>query len=528
MNGKDIILQRLRNNKNIKKYRFLGNELQNKVFDLLSSKYLTYRINELNFVFPTIKFNKTRADIEKKIKPDWMSQSSFNHLIKIKPDLKFKKELESTISKYDKRTWKYFSNFIHFCDENEVSLLKKGQNCLYLVKNLISGKLVDGTEFRAPFAFNEVEKLEIDYQSGKVIIKPSNKILINVPFISWVGNKLNYETETLIRNINSVSIEQDYISEFLEIYKKLQIKIDKKYFGNIPNQLKFCREDISIKDVENVALHESLHLVCALHYGFDVDMVDINKENDVMGQVWVSANNNDANLENIITLTIAPYLNSKKDITYQYISEHMEVPDFVDICKNLDRLTAIIDEKQNIFNKCFINAGDIAKKYDKQIQTFLKVLIEKKTLTNDEILTIWDGQDINIESPKNELKFEPNKFVVEEVRLLVSCPEISELEIFKDVEEILKKTQFIENLLNSNLNKKPTNKIDESKIAWGFKADFSQQKAVYDTLLNENSIIQGPPGTGKTQTILNIISNAVTNNKRVLVVAEKNYSSSSN
>lgn len=523
MNGKDIILQRLRNNKNIKKYRFLGNELQKQVIDLLSSKYEFYKIDELNFKFPTIKFNKARNDIENRIKPVWLSQSLFNHLIKIKSNkFKFEKELKTLLKKYDDRTEKYFGNFVYFYEKNYSFFQTKGQNCLYLVKYLISGKLEDGTEFRAPFAFNEIEDLKINHQSGEIIIKPSNKIIINVPFISWVGNKLNYETENLIRNINSVSIEDDYISEFLGVYKKIKIDVDKKYFNDIkPNQLKFCRENISIKDCKNVAYHESLHLVCALHYNFDVDTVDINKENDVMGQVWFSAENDDANLENIITLLIGPYINAK-DISYEYISDHQEEQsDFVEICRNLDILTTNISEKKTIFNKCFLNAKDLAKKYDKQIKIFSKVLIEKKTLTNDEIISIWDGQDIEIDFKQNELKFESNKFVIEEVRLLILCPEISELDIFKDVEEIFEKSKFIENLLDSDFNKLPTKRIDESKIAWGFNADFSQQKAVYDTLLNDNSIIQGPPGTGKTQTILNIISNAIANNKKILVVAEK-------
>src|SRR5690606_9337527 len=50
----------------------------------------------------------------------------------------------------------------------------------------------------------------------------------------------------------------------------------------------------------------------------------------------------------------------------------------------------------------------------------------------------------------------------------------------------------------------------------------SQQKAV-DTAFNNNlSVIEGPPGTGKTQTILNIIANAVMNGQSVAVVSSNN------
>lgn len=50
----------------------------------------------------------------------------------------------------------------------------------------------------------------------------------------------------------------------------------------------------------------------------------------------------------------------------------------------------------------------------------------------------------------------------------------------------------------------------------------SQRKAVISALESQISLIQGPPGTGKTQTILNIITNLVTQGKSVAVVAGNN------
>lgn len=51
--------------------------------------------------------------------------------------------------------------------------------------------------------------------------------------------------------------------------------------------------------------------------------------------------------------------------------------------------------------------------------------------------------------------------------------------------------------------------------------DFAQENAI--NKLNEygNLVIYGPPGTGKSQTIVNIISDALCKNKRVLVVSQK-------
>ncbi len=52
-------------------------------------------------------------------------------------------------------------------------------------------------------------------------------------------------------------------------------------------------------------------------------------------------------------------------------------------------------------------------------------------------------------------------------------------------------------------------------------ADASQHSALIDVMRGENLVIQGPPGTGKSQTIANIIANALAVGKRVLFLAEK-------
>lgn len=52
-------------------------------------------------------------------------------------------------------------------------------------------------------------------------------------------------------------------------------------------------------------------------------------------------------------------------------------------------------------------------------------------------------------------------------------------------------------------------------------ADASQYSAVIDVMKGKNLVIQGPPGTGKSQTIANIIANALAKKKKVLFLAEK-------
>lgn len=62
--------------------------------------------------------------------------------------------------------------------------------------------------------------------------------------------------------------------------------------------------------------------------------------------------------------------------------------------------------------------------------------------------------------------------------------------------------------------------ITDTIYPFGFNA--SQKDAVDKALTNKLSIIEGPPGTGKTQTILNIIANAVMRGESVAVVSSNN------
>lgn len=60
-----------------------------------------------------------------------------------------------------------------------------------------------------------------------------------------------------------------------------------------------------------------------------------------------------------------------------------------------------------------------------------------------------------------------------------------------------------------------------SKYALPVDVDSSQLEGVIESGEGRSFILYGPPGTGKSQTITNIIANALFNNKRVLFVAEK-------
>lgn len=63
--------------------------------------------------------------------------------------------------------------------------------------------------------------------------------------------------------------------------------------------------------------------------------------------------------------------------------------------------------------------------------------------------------------------------------------------------------------------------FDVTTSGFVMDADGSQAKAVLEVTAGANLVIQGPPGTGKSQTITNVIGNALSQGKTVLFVAEK-------
>lgn len=78
------------------------------------------------------------------------------------------------------------------------------------------------------------------------------------------------------------------------------------------------------------------------------------------------------------------------------------------------------------------------------------------------------------------------------------------------------------NSLYLDSSKKPAVRTLPETVIYPFGLNQSQKTAVENALSSQISIIQGPPGTGKTQTILNIIANAVRNGQTVAVVSNNN------
>jgi very-short-patch-repair endonuclease/DNA polymerase III delta prime subunit len=76
-------------------------------------------------------------------------------------------------------------------------------------------------------------------------------------------------------------------------------------------------------------------------------------------------------------------------------------------------------------------------------------------------------------------------------------------------------------VIRSSKNAVPDKHSQEDMPAHVMDADSSQIEAILEIQRGSDLVIQGPPGTGKSQTIVNVIANAVADNKTVLFVSEK-------
>lgn len=87
--------------------------------------------------------------------------------------------------------------------------------------------------------------------------------------------------------------------------------------------------------------------------------------------------------------------------------------------------------------------------------------------------------------------------------------------------QFVNKSSVLANYLN-NTQVNSRGMLPDEVVIYPFGSNLSQIQAVNNAITNQVSIIEGPPGTGKTQTILNIVANALLRGKTVAIVSNNN------
>jgi len=118
-------------------------------------------------------------------------------------------------------------------------------------------------------------------------------------------------------------------------------------------------------------------------------------------------------------------------------------------------------------------------------------------------------------------------------QLVLGIFSFNKLILWQDISkysEEIQKSSIVKSLIDGRLtgtlesvenDTRSLENISASELVLPISTDNSQLNAVKNANLNKSFILHGPPGTGKSQTITNIIADALSNDKKVLFVAAK-------
>ncbi len=100
-------------------------------------------------------------------------------------------------------------------------------------------------------------------------------------------------------------------------------------------------------------------------------------------------------------------------------------------------------------------------------------------------------------------------------------------QLVPDYRQLIEESSFkdLEDFFSTKTQTHPTNdftrQVREDKVYSILPLDAWQENALKGVKLGQSLVVQGPPGTGKSQLICSLISDAMANGKRVLVVCQK-------
>ncbi len=191
-------------------------------------------------------------------------------------------------------------------------------------------------------------------------------------------------------------------------------------------------------------------------------------------------------------------------------------------------LLSMLSNKKNVFVNDFIFEENIGKNPSKILSSISKMYSSFDVNISKKI-----GKWNNISSTKKFINVSKNDYIQikeEQVtnNILFGMFSQTETYVFNDLKKILENEKWINPLLDMSKNIDRTfspenylNDFNEKDVTLFSNLDLYQQGATKLALEKTPVLIQGPPGTGKTQTILNIVLNALNKDKKVLIVSEK-------
>ena len=160
-----------------------------------------------------------------------------------------------------------------------------------------------------------------------------------------------------------------------------------------------------------------------------------------------------------------------------------------------------------------------------------------RNLPGQEVLEPLDGRDIDLNGYIAQVQevvrqSGPRRWNVEPDRIVLGFFSFNKLLMYLDLgDPSVIHNEIVAALFGDEGFSEPQSSIGDkesvddrlapSEVFHVLDADSSQALAIHDAGQGRNMVIQGPPGTGKSQTIANIIAEAVAQGKQTLFVSEK-------
>ncbi|MFY0671884.1 MAG: hypothetical protein JXQ87_00685 [Bacteroidia bacterium] len=177
--------------------------------------------------------------------------------------------------------------------------------------------------------------------------------------------------------------------------------------------------------------------------------------------------------------------------------------------------------------------------YSKEFKTNYSLKPDSDLLQVNEMLRIYFKEQFNFTFPKTvsvsavhelieevikELEAQGAKILSIEEKPILGIFNYHNISIASDYESLVQQEANELNLQLLGFEKSATPKSESSELRWNehfvLPADPSQEEALVLTK-TDSLVIEGPPGTGKSQTIANVLAQALVKDEKVLFVSEK-------
>ena len=198
--------------------------------------------------------------------------------------------------------------------------------------------------------------------------------------------------------------------------------------------------------------------------------------------------------------------------------------------KEIDIPSDIEDKFENLIDDISeMNASDRESEFMSRILEWIKEIIQL-----DEPLNDFSPKAIT-EHTKNDIdSLEHQKFHIQNFVLMGSFPQ-ADNEIYKDYTKILEQANMLDAGLagelldiydpdqSSDFDVEPIelDRIRAIDLNTVLDSDSSQDEVILESKRKNIVVVRGPPGTGKSQVITNLVADALSNKKNILVVCQK-------